>query len=242
MTNIFNCTQFKVNSVRSSYNFTKLLLPNHAEYKGESVNKSQMYIKRKTCDITTWKKTFISRHILFQHWYTCSIILSMHWNPKHRSLLTVVSATSTPPFQPLCHQQNIWLPVVNCFTWQTLHTINRKHFFKSILCTESFCPQKKKRTLLFGSTPLKHSRHFDYWNNPVNMRMHLCYLGCHEGGLCCYLVIHRENLLHPLQLIYFHLWPIYWLSLIIYKICMPRWKCKTSQLHGKLSDEAKDYS
>jgi hypothetical protein len=41
-----------------------------------------------------------------------------------------------------------------------------------------------------------------------------CYLDCHEAGLCCYLVIHIENLLLPLLLFYFHLWPLYWLSLV----------------------------
>jgi hypothetical protein len=33
-------------------------------------------------------------------------------------------------------------------------------------------------------------------------------LDCHEARLCCYL-------LRPLQLFYFHLWHIYWLSLIL---------------------------
>jgi hypothetical protein len=32
--------------------------------------------------------------------------------------------------------------------------------------------------------------------------------------LCCYLVIHTENLLHPIHMFYFHLWPTYWLSFI----------------------------
>jgi hypothetical protein len=32
------------------------------------------------------------------------------------------------------------------------------------------------------------------------MRMRACYLDCHEAGLCCYLVMHIENLLRPLQL------------------------------------------
>jgi hypothetical protein len=68
--------------------------------------------------------------------------------------------------------------------------------------------------LLFCSTLLKHGRHFDYQNQHLNMRMRVCYLDCHETGLCCYLVIHIENLLRPLQLFYFHLWPIYWLSLV----------------------------
>jgi hypothetical protein len=34
-------------------------------------------------------------------------------------------------------------PVVNRFTWQTLPTISRKHFFMNILCIESFCPEKR---------------------------------------------------------------------------------------------------
>jgi hypothetical protein len=46
------------------------------------------------------------------------------------------------------------------------------------------------------------------------MHMRVWYLDCHEAGLCCFLVIHTENLLHPLQLFYFQLWPIYWLSLV----------------------------
>jgi hypothetical protein len=41
------------------------------------------------------------------------------------------------------------------------------------------------------------------------------YLHCHEAGLCCYLVVHIENLLRPLQLFYFHLWHIYWHTLVI---------------------------
>jgi hypothetical protein len=30
------------------------------------------------------------------------------------------------------------------------------------------------------------------------MRMWVCYLDCHEAGLCCYLAIQIENLLRPL--------------------------------------------
>jgi hypothetical protein len=71
--------------------------------------------------------------------------------------------------------------------------------------TGSFCPEKThNRTLFFDSTLLKHSGYFDYWNPPLNMRMFVCYLECHEAGLCCYLVIHIENLLRQLQLFYFH--------------------------------------
>jgi hypothetical protein len=74
------------------------------------------------------------------------------------------------------------------------------------------------RTLLFGSTLLKHGRHFAHCNQPLNMRMRVCHLvchfahcnqplnmrmrvchlDCHEAGLCCYLAIYTENLLRPL--------------------------------------------
>jgi uncharacterized membrane protein len=40
-------------------------------------------------------------------------------------------------------------------------------------------------------THLKHGRHFDYWNQPLNMCMHVCYLDWHKTGLCCYLMIHK---------------------------------------------------
>jgi hypothetical protein len=101
-------------------------------------------------------------------------------------------------------------PVVNRFMRQTLSTINRRLFIINMFCIESFCPQKShNRMLLFSSTILKHGRHFDYWNQPLNMRMYVCYLDCHEAGLCCYLVItHRKPILDPLQLFYFHLWSI----------------------------------
>jgi hypothetical protein len=73
-------------------------------------------------------------------------------------------------------------------------------------------------TLLFGSAAIKHGRHFDYWNQPLNMRMGVCYLDCHEAGLCCYLMIYIANLLHPIQLFCFHLRLIYWLSFAWMKI------------------------
>jgi hypothetical protein len=77
-------------------------------------------------------------------------------------------------------------------------------------------PTRNAQTmLLLDSTLIKHSHHFDYWNQPLNMPMRICYLDWHEAGLSCYLVIHTENLLCPLKLFYFHLWPIYWLSLVV---------------------------
>jgi hypothetical protein len=185
------------------------------KYEGESVNRPQMDIKRKTCDIRTWKK-----HLFLDISSTNidTVVLLLYQcveSPQHRSLLTVVSAISPPPFQPLRHQLNACHPVLNRFTRKKISTVYRKHLFTNILSTESFCPQKKhNKTLFFGITLLKHSRSFDYWNLHLNMRMRVCYLDCHEAGLCCYLVIHIENLLQQLQLFYLHLWLMYWLSLV----------------------------
>jgi hypothetical protein len=63
--------------------------------------------------------------------------------------------------------------------------------------------------LLFGSILLKQGSHSDYLNQSLNMCMRVCYLDCHEAGLCCYLVIHTENLLRQLQVFHFHLGLIY---------------------------------
>jgi hypothetical protein len=52
--------------------------------------------------------------------------------------------------------------------------------------------------LLFDSTLLKLGNHFDYKGQFLNMHMRVWYLDSHEAGLCCYLVTHIENLLHPL--------------------------------------------
>jgi hypothetical protein len=73
----------------------------------------------------------------------------------------------------------------SCGPLYPTNTSNRKQeIFMNNLRSESFCPQN--RTLVFDSTLLKHGRHFDYWNQPTNMRMSVWYLDCHKGGLCCY--------------------------------------------------------
>jgi hypothetical protein len=141
-------------------------------------------------------------------------------NPQHKSLPTVASAASAPPLQPL-HQPNVCHPVLNRFTRQTLPTVNRKHFFMNVLWLESFCP--KIRTTERCSSVVQSSSTVAILTTELSLWTCACAsvtLGCHEAGLCCYLMIHIENLLHPLQLFYFHLWPVYWLSIVTgeYKI------------------------
>jgi hypothetical protein len=61
-------------------------------YEEESVNRSQMDIKRKECDIRTWKEH------LFPDIFSTNIetFVPVRRNPQHRCLLTVASATSAP--------------------------------------------------------------------------------------------------------------------------------------------------
>jgi hypothetical protein len=98
----------------------------------------------------------------------------------------------------------------NCEPLYVTNTSHRKQ--------ETFQPLQSPfahGTLLFYSKLLKHGRHFDYWNQHVNMCRSVSYIDCHETGLCCYLVLRIENLLLPLHRFYFHLWSIYWCSLAI---------------------------
>jgi hypothetical protein len=114
-------------------------------------------------------------------------------------------------------------PAANRFTRKTLPILKSKKFlYEYHLQWVLFPTETRNRMLLFGRTILRHGRHFDYWNQPLNMRMRVCYLYCHESGLCCYLVIHTDNLLRPLQLFHFHLWPIYWFFLLLLTL----WGCQ----------------
>jgi hypothetical protein len=218
---IFCATNWYI-AYRSEYD-EKLLYSQHSAYgnnsyyEGESVNRSQMDIKRKTCDIRNWKK-----HLYFDIYSTNNdtIVPSLYQCVETRSIEVFWLLS-----QPLPHLrfnlfvlEKISRPSRYRLMRHTLPTVNMKHLFMNILCIGSFFPQKKNnRTLLFGSI-LNHGRQFDYWNQPLNIRMRICYLDCHEGGLCWYLVIHIyvENLLRPLRLFYCHLWPIYWLYHVLW--------------------------
>jgi hypothetical protein len=162
-------------------------------YDGELVNRSQMDIKRKTCDTRTWEKHLF---LDISSTNTDTLVPSLYQYVETRSM--EVLWLLSPPLPHLSgiicdfrtSLREFLDPVVNRITRQTLPTVNRKYFFVNILCPESFCRQKTHNgTLLFGSTHLKHGHHFEYWNHPLNMLVRICYQDCHEAGLCCYLVI-----------------------------------------------------
>jgi hypothetical protein len=177
-----------------------------------------MDIKRKTCDVRYWNKISLD-------------ISSTNIDTLVPSLYQFVETRSSKVFwlfsQPLPHLVGHHLRLSNvperisrpsCEPFYATNTSQRKQktfLYEYPLHWVIFALREtQNRTLLFGITLLKHGRHFDYWNQPLNMRMRINYLDCHEAGLCCYLVIHIENLLRPLQLFCLHLWSIYWLSLV----------------------------
>jgi hypothetical protein len=128
--NLFHAADAHVYPLKCYESLTKLgFVSLWWKYEWESTNRPQIDIKRKIFDIWTWGKTFISWHILHQHWYTCPIPLLVRWIPQHRSLLTVASAISALQFQPLRHQRSLCQPAVNHFTQETRPNMNRKHFF-----------------------------------------------------------------------------------------------------------------
>jgi hypothetical protein len=127
---------------------------------------------------------------------TDTLVSSLYQCVKTHSIEVFWLLSQPLPFQPLRHQRNLchvsW-PSCEPLCATNIPTASRKRFIMNILCIESFWPQETcNRMLPFGSTLLKNSRHFDYWNQPLNIRMRVCYRDCHEVRLCCYLVIHRK--------------------------------------------------
>jgi hypothetical protein len=102
---------------------------------------------------------------------------------------------------------NIYFPL---YATKTVPTVNRKHFFINILCVKFFFPHRNTKECCFS---LVHSSNTvailttdtSFWTGACAFAI--------WTGLCCYIVIHIENLLRQLQLFYFYLWPVYWLSL-----------------------------
>jgi hypothetical protein len=167
-----------------------------------------MIIKRKTCDIRSWKKHLFldisSSNIdtlapwLYQCVETRSIevfwLLSQplpHLVAHHLQFSNVLERISRPSCEPL-------------YATNTFHRKQEIFIYEYPLHWVLLPPKTHKRTLFSVVTPLNLDHHCDYWNQPLNMRMRVCYMDCHEAGLCSYLVIYIENILRPLQLFYFH--------------------------------------
>jgi hypothetical protein len=159
------------------------------------------------------------------------------WNLKfhchvHKSTPLVSKPDRSSPYHPIVLSKTNFNIIHKPMSWsssakrlphscESFYTTKTSHYKQEIFLCEYpwvVLPALQKthnRTLLFGRILLKHGRHFDYANQPLTMRMCICYLHCHEAGRWWYLVIHIKNLLRTLQLLYFHLWPIYWLIFIL---------------------------
>jgi hypothetical protein len=99
-------------------------------------------------------------------------------------------------FQPIRHNRNVSRSSLEpLYATDTSHRKYERFLYDYLLHWVLLPTKTHIGTLISGITPLKHGRHFDYWNQPLNMRMRICYLDWHEAGLCCYLVIHIDNLL-----------------------------------------------
>jgi hypothetical protein len=162
----------------------------------------------------TGKKTFISRHIPYTNGDT---FLPSPYQCVETPSIDVLWLLSQP-----FPQLRLNLCISETFDTQLWTALSDKHFppytgnisWWISFVVSPFAPEHNRK-LFFVSTLLKHSHHFDHWNQPLNMRMRVCDLDSYESGLCCYLVIHIENVLHTLQLFYFQLRPVYWIPLVL---------------------------
>jgi hypothetical protein len=133
----FNFTKLKYQRNNNLNWFSYIVLRRHYKYNNShatrhSVNTLRIVIKRKACDIRSREETFFD----ISSTKIDTVVPSLYQCAKTRTLkiLTVVSANSVRPFQPFFRQRNLCLPGVLSFTWQTLLTVNRKHFYMHILC------------------------------------------------------------------------------------------------------------
>jgi hypothetical protein len=137
----------------------------HSGNKRESVNRTQMDIKCKTCDIRTLKKKhFFSTYppptlILLSHRFTSAskpaALKSFDCCFSHFriSVSTASSATNCQVSRPSCEP---------LYATNTFH-LKQKTFIYEYHLRWVLLPTKKahNRTLFFGSILLKHGRYFD---------------------------------------------------------------------------------
>jgi hypothetical protein len=145
------------------------------------------------------KRKIISLHIPHRHWYTCPIALPVHRNLLSQSLPHLVG-----------HHPQLWYVLEtiyrpNCEPLYAINTSQRKQetfLYKCPLHWVLLLTNTHNWTLLLGrSLP-----------NTVAI------LTTETSLWTSWTVLlpsdTMENLLRLLQLFYFHLWPIYWLSLV----------------------------
>jgi hypothetical protein len=163
------------------------------------------------------EKTFISRYILHQHWYTCPIALPVRRNPQHRNLLTAVSVTSASGRAWSATFKRPW----QNFSTQLWTALRNKHFHGKqetflyvypLHCVLLPTEKAQQNSALRWYTPKARS---PFWLlKPASEHAHARLLPTLSWRWTVLVPSDTVNLLRPLQLLNFHLWPIYWLFLI----------------------------
>jgi hypothetical protein len=149
---------------------------------GESVNGPQTDIKRKTCDFRNGKKIFISRHILHQHLYTCPSFyqcvetrsIKVFWLLSQPLRISVSTFSSSAKQLPSCEP---------LYATNISHRKQETFLYKYYLHWALLPIKAHNRTLLFVVQSSSTVAILDYWNQPLNMRMRVSYLDCHEAEL-----------------------------------------------------------
>jgi hypothetical protein len=166
-----------------------------------------MDITSKTCDIRTWKDigflTYPPPALIRVHLPHCFTSASEPATQKSFDCCLSYFRISVSISSSSAKHVSL-----SCKPLYATNTSNRKQetfLYEHPLRRVIWPIKTHNRQLLFGSIPFYHGLHFDYWIQPLNMRTSVCYLDCHDAGLYCYLVIHIQNLLCPLQL--FHVLP-----------------------------------
>jgi hypothetical protein len=143
------------------------------------------------------EKTFISRQILHQHY------LSHHFTSASKpaalkSFDCYLSHFRTSVATSSSVAKSLPTSCEPLYATDTSHRKQQTFLYEYSLHWVLLPRRKHDRTLLFGITPFQHCHHFDYWNQPLNMDMR----------------VHIGNILRPIQLFHFHLWPVYWICLV----------------------------
>jgi hypothetical protein len=131
-------------------------------YDGQSVSRPQMDIKRKTCDIRTRKRTFFLSYspptlIYLSHRFTSAS------KPAAEKSFDFYRSNLRAWVGHRLRLSNV-LEGFSRSSCELLYPIKIRTVYRKYSLRISFCPQRKtrNRTLLFGSTFLKHDHHFEY--------------------------------------------------------------------------------
>jgi hypothetical protein len=113
--NNFNCAEHTYTFYHSTFyfNISHRHTHTHTYLRGRVSKYVTNWYKTENMWHSNLEKPFISRQILYQHWYTCPILYQCVETSGIRCLLTDFSAISALTFQPLRHQRNVCHPVVN---------------------------------------------------------------------------------------------------------------------------------